>query len=183
MLTNTSSRYGIISISLHWLVAIGVFSLFALGFWMVDLNYYSSWYRTAPYWHKSVGVLLFGLLALRIVWRCYTVAPLPLSSHSALEKRLAKLTHMAFYLLLLTITVSGYLISTADGRSIAVFGLFNLPGLGELFEQQADIAGAVHKYLAYTVIGLSVLHALAALKHHFIDKDFTLKRMFGRSAR
>ena len=183
MLANSSSQYGIISISLHWLVALCVYSLFALGYWMVDLTYYSNWYRTAPYWHKSVGILLFGILIFRLLWRVYTTTPAPLESQSIVEKRLAKLTHTLLYLLMLLIMLSGYLISTADGRPISVFGWFDVPGFGELFPQQADRAGVVHKYLAYVVIALSLLHALAALKHHFIDKDFTLKRMFGRSAR
>lgn len=183
MLTNSSSQYGIISVSLHWLVALSIYCLFALGYWMVDLSYYSNWYRTAPYWHKSIGILLFGVVVFRLLWRCYTTKPAPVELHSVVEKRLAKLTHRLLYLLMLLIMLSGYLISTADGRPISVFGLFDMPGFGEFFSQQADRAGLVHKYLAYLIIALSLLHALAALKHHFIDKDVTLKRMFGRSAR
>lgn len=182
MLTNSVTRYGMISIALHWLVAIIIFSLFALGYWMVDLTYYSSWYRTAPYWHKSIGILLFVVVVIRLLWRLATPTPAALSSHSLLEKRVARTTHLILYLLILLIMLSGYLISTADGRSIAVFTWFTVPALGELFPRQADIAGAFHQYLAYALIGLTVLHALGALKHHFIDKDATLKRMFGHSA-
>ncbi len=58
MWKNDVSRYGLISIVLHWITALAVLGLFAVGFWMVDLTYYSQWYRTAPYWHKSIGILL-----------------------------------------------------------------------------------------------------------------------------
>ena len=76
--------------------------------------------------------------------------------------------------------MSGYLISTADERGISVFGLFEVPGFGSLIDNQEDLAGVVHKYAAYLVIGLTLLHAAAALKHHFIDKDETLTRMLGK---
>jgi cytochrome b561 len=73
--------------------------------------------------------------------------------------------------------LSGYLISTADGRAIDVFNLFSVPALVSGFDNQEDIAGLVHQIIAYSLIALVVLHALAALKHHFIDRDRTLKRM------
>jgi cytochrome b561 len=75
--------------------------------------------------------------------------------------------------------LSGYLISTADGRGIDVFGLFSLPATLSGVENQEDIAGKVHQSLAFILVALVVLHALAALKHHFLDRDATLKRMLG----
>ena len=66
---NSPTHYGLTSIVLHWLVAVAVFGLFALGFWMVGLNYYSSWYRTAPDLHKSIGILLLLVMLLRVLWR------------------------------------------------------------------------------------------------------------------
>jgi cytochrome b561 len=78
---------------------------------------------------------------------------------------------------LLSLFISGYLISTADGRAIEVFNWVSVPALGELFENQEDVAGDIHFYLAWTLIGLAVVHALAALKHHFINKDDTMKQM------
>jgi len=87
------------------------------------------------------------------------------------------LAHSAIYLLLLLIMFSGYLISTADSRGIWVFEWFELPGFGSFIDDQADIAGLVHQYAAYSLIVLVVVHALGALKHHFIDKDSTLLRM------
>ncbi|HEY0922469.1 cytochrome b [Rheinheimera pacifica] len=180
MLKNSSSHYGLVSVVLHWLVALTVFSLFGVGFWMVDLSYYSEWYRTAPYWHKSVGILLAVAMLLRVLWRFFSPPPTALASHKSWEKRTSAVVQFCLYLGIFMLVLSGYLISTEDGRPIAVFTWFEVPALGALFANQADIAGLVHEYVAYSLITLAVLHGLAALKHHFVDKDNTLKRMFGR---
>lgn len=169
--------YSWTSIVLHWLVAVMVIGLFASGFWMVDLSYYSSWYKTAPFWHKSVGVLLLALMLYRLLFRVIKGTAKPLSSHSKAIQRASHVTHLTLYGLVFLIICSGYLISTADGRPIEVFGLFNLASAGELFAEQSDRAGLVHKFAAYGLVALVVLHALAAFKHHFFDKDDTLKRM------
>lgn len=176
-MTSETKGYDRTSRVLHWSVAAIVIGLFASGFWMVDLSYYSSWYRTAPFWHKSVGVLLFLMMGYRVLWRLLNGTATPVASHSKAVRRISHLTHLLLYALIFLIICSGYLISTADGRPIEVFGLFDLPSAGELFAEQADRAGVVHKFAAYGLIALAVIHALAALKHHFFDKDETLKRM------
>ena len=175
MFKNTENGYGLIAMILHWLSALIVFGLFGVGWWMVELDYYNEWYRTAPHWHKSTGILLSALIVFRLIWK--VLNPTPKGLGSKLEQIAAKLAHLMLYLLLLCIFTSGYLISTADGRGIDVFDWFTVPGLGELFAQQEDVAGFVHEYLAYGLIGLVLVHALAALKHHFIDKDRVLSRM------
>ncbi len=177
---NTRSNYGLVSIVFHWLLALIIVSLFALGYYMVDLNYYHQWYKTAPELHKSIGFVCFVLMLLRLMWRIGQITPRHLPSHTAVERKLGKIMHQMLYLLVFIIMISGYLISTADGRGIAVFEFFDVPALGVSIENQEDIAGLVHKWLAYLLIALVVLHAWAALKHHFIDKDDTLKRMMGK---
>ncbi|CCQ11559.1 Cytochrome B561 [Pseudoalteromonas luteoviolacea B = ATCC 29581] len=172
---NTTHTYGWVAIALHWVSAVVVIGLFACGWWMVDLNYYSDWYKTAPFLHKSTGVLLFGLILFRLMWKVTNVSPSKIGN--ALEKRVASIAHAILYLLLLLICITGYLISTADGRGIEVFSWFTLPSFGAWFDKQADIAGLVHQYAAYALMGLVLLHVIAALKHHFINKDNTLKRM------
>jgi len=182
MWKNTRQGYGIIAIGLHWLVAILVPGLFALGLWMVDLTYYDTWYRTAPSIHKSVGILLFALLALRVLWRLVNPRPSPEPTLSRFERRASGLVHGLLYLLLFGVMVSGYLISTADGRPIEVFGLFAVPATLTGLPGQADRAGDIHLILAMAVMVLAGVHALAALKHHFIDRDRTLIRMLRRPA-
>ncbi|EOS9873056.1 cytochrome b [Vibrio parahaemolyticus] len=164
---------------MHWLSALCIIGLFAVGLWMVDLSYYSEWYRTAPHYHRSVGILLAILIVVRIVWKHVTASPKV--EGSRFEVVAAKAAHVVMYLLLLTIFVSGYLISTSDGRGIEVFNWFTVPGAGELFSGQSDIAGEIHFYAAWAVILIAGLHAVAALKHHFIDKDNTLRKMLGAS--
>lgn len=87
MFKNSQSHYGIVSIVLHWLVAISVFGLFAVGFWMVDLSYYSQWYRTAPHWHKSTGILLALVMVARLFWRWYSPPPKAVTTHRRWEKK------------------------------------------------------------------------------------------------
>jgi len=147
---------------------------------MVDLTYYHQWYKTAPALHKSIGLVFFIVMIARVIWRYLQVSPKQLDSHSMLERKAGKVIHSLLYLLIFTIMITGYLISTADGRAIEVFELITIPAFGAIIENQEDVAGLAHKWLAYFLITLSVLHALAALKHHFIDKDNTLNRMIGK---
>lgn len=170
-------NYNPVARAIHWLSAIVVIAMFGVGLWMVDLSYYSQWYKTAPHWHKSVGLLLAGLTIFRFVWKLVT--PSPRTEGSTLEIIGAKLAHMAMYVLLIVLFVSGYLISTEDGRAIDVFNWFSVPALGALFENQADISGQIHFYTAWALIILAAVHAIAALKHHLIYKDNTLKKMLG----
>ncbi|PSW74141.1 cytochrome b [Photobacterium sp. GB-50] len=168
-------------ILLHWLVALTVVGLFAIGWWMVDLNYYHAWYNTAPDTHKSTGLILFFVLIVRLLLRALTDAPATLSSHAQWEQWLAQKTHWLLYLLLFVVMFSGYLISTADGRAISIFGVFDIPATLTSIQNQEDIAGTIHWYGACVLIGFALLHAIGALKHHFIDKDNTLKRMLGKA--
>jgi cytochrome b561 len=179
-LRNSPTRYGLVSVLLHWLVALTVFGLFALGFWMVGLDYYSPWYRRAPDLHKSIGLLLFAVMLLRLFWRFFSPAPAALASHGRWTRLASKLGHGLLYLGLFAVMISGYLISTADGRPISVFGWFEVPATLTSIPDQADLAGLLHEYLAWGLVLLALVHALAALKHHFIDRDSTLTRMLGR---
>jgi cytochrome b561 len=178
---NSSTRYGLLSILLHWVMAVCVFGMFGLGFWMVDLDYYSSWYKTAPDLHKSIGLCLLALLLLRLLWRRVSPAPSPLASHGLWTRRASKAGHWLLYALMLLLMLSGYLISTADGRGISVFGLFEVPASLTSIPDQEDVAGLIHEWLAWALVVFAGLHGLAALKHHFIDHDATLKRMLGRT--
>lgn len=175
MWRNTNDSYGLVSISLHWLVATAVTGLFVLGIWMVDLGYYHPWYQRAPNIHKGVGVLLFIVMLVRFAWRYAN--PRPQAAGSAMEKIAASWMHRLMYAMMYALMLSGYLISTADGRGIDVFGLLSVPATISGIENQEDIAGKIHELLAFILITLAILHALAALKHHFVDRDQTLKRM------
>lgn len=176
---NTDNLWGATAITLHWLTALVVFGLFGLGLYMVELNLYHPWYHKAPHLHRSIGVLLFLATVARLGWRLWNPPPSPLATHQWWEKLLARLVHGLLYLLLFAVMISGYLISTADGRGIEVFNWFSVPATLSSVEKQEEIAGTAHLLLASTLIAFALLHAGAALKHHFIDRDSTLRRMLG----
>ncbi|MFQ5519733.1 MAG: cytochrome b [Mariprofundus sp.] len=180
MLRNTSTSYGFVSIAMHWLMALVIFAMFGLGLWMVELNYYDSWYHDAPYIHKAVGMLLLFALIFRLIWRLTNTRPKLMGA--AWEQFIALLVHRSHYLLLFGITITGYLIPTAEGVGIDVFGLFSVPASVSFTKEQADLIGIIHLYVAWAVIALAAAHAGAALKHHFIDNDNTLLRMLGTTS-
>jgi len=181
-LRNSTSRYGLVSIVMHWGVALAVFGLFGLGLWMMELDYYSPWRKEAPELHKSIGLVLLAVMLGRVLWRFISPPPPALPNHGKLTRMASKAGHGALYLGLFAVMIAGYLISTADGVGIPVFGLFEVPALVSNLPDQADVAGEIHFYLAWGLVIFAGLHALAALKHHFIDRDATLKRMLGRNA-
>lgn len=182
---NRPDAYGLMAVLCHWTTAIVVIGLFFLGLWMTGLNYYSPWYKTGPDIHRSLGMLLAILVIWRLVWRLFNMQPNSLPNHQPWEKRAAKVTHLLLYILLFGMFVSGYLITTAEGGALDVFNWFSIPafitGSGLGVENLEDLAGEVHEIFAYSVMALATLHALAALKHHFWDKDATLLRMFGKA--
>ena len=190
-LGNTSQTYGAISVLLHWLVAVLVVGLYFLGDYMVDLGYYDTWYTKGPLLHEALGAIVGILLMARIVWRVINPVPALEANSTAWQRLAAHGAHLSLYVLMVGIIVSGYLITTGDGRSVDVFGWFQIPSvlggvsngifgglLGDVKHLQ-DRAGEVHEIFAVTLMGLTVIHALAALKHHFVDRDRTLLRMLG----
>ncbi|WP_018402434.1 cytochrome b [Marinobacter gelidimuriae] len=179
-LRNSQATYGLVAVFLHWLVALTVAGMFGLGYWMVGLTYYDAWYKQGPDIHRSVGVLLFIAMLLRVVWRLMNPRPEPMPGHRRWELVAAHLSHGLLYVLLFVAMVSGYLISTADGSSVSVFSWFDVPSITGRIKGMEDTAGVVHYWVTWGVVVLAGIHALGALKHHFIDRDNTLRRMFGR---
>jgi cytochrome b561 len=177
--SNSKSTYGWFSIGLHWLMAAGVFGLFILGFLMVDFDYYSPWYNRAPHLHESLGILFAVLLLLRLVARWINPPPGPLGSLSPLERTSARAVHRLFYVLMFAIVVSGYLVSSAGDRAVPVFDWFSVPALSLPIDQQQDIAGKWHRWIGWSLVIVGGLHGLAAIKHHLIDRDRTLRRILG----
>lgn len=179
-LVDNPQRFGLVSMLLHWSMAIIIIGLFVLGKYMVDLDYYSPWYKAAPDFHRSMGFIVALLLIIRLGWRLFSSQPT--MSGKNWEKVTAAWAHRFFYVLILAIVVTGYLTTTADGHPVYVFDWFSLPATLSGIENQEDIAGATHEILTNTFIILVVIHVAAALKHHFLNHDTTLLRMLGRTA-
>ncbi len=184
---NNSQQWGLISILFHWLSAIVIIGLFILGLWMVELDYYSSWYHKAPSLHKSIGMLLLLFMLLRLVWRLFNPPPKPLESYAEYEIKLSSIVHSLLYIGVFTILITGYFTSTIEGDPVSIFSWFEIPSFASVLQElftlngdSKDLIGELHLLIAIGLILLSALHTVAALKHHYIDKDITLSRMFGK---
>lgn len=177
MWRNTASAYGLVSIVLHWLIAVAILGLFGLGLWMVDLSYYHPWYATAPDIHRAIGVLVGAAVLARLVWRWLNPRPAFEADMARWERVGALVAHWVMYVLMIGVVAAGYLITTAEGDPVSVFGWFQVPALVSGMDRQVEIAGAIHYYGAWALVLIATVHALAALKHHFVDRDLTLVRM------
>ncbi|OUR63629.1 cytochrome b [Methylophaga sp. 42_25_T18] len=178
-LNNEQTRYGLVSITLHWLIAVLTIALFVLGVWMVELDYYDSWYQQAPWWHKGLGIVVICLLVFRWFWQCFDAAPDELRSISTWQLKSAKIVHVLMNASIIIISVTGYLIVTAKGKALLVFDWFAIPAMVTGVDNLEDMAGEVHVGSAYLLIALVGLHMFAALSHHFFYRDKTLTRMLG----
>jgi cytochrome b561 len=174
---NTENSFGLVTIIIHWVMALKIIGLFILGKYMLGLDYYDAYYQIAPWWHKSFGLLVFLLLLYRIIWKLTNSKVKPLPSYKAYEIKLAKLIQLSMYLVLLICCISGIIISTTKEATLTFFGLFDVPTLLSVGKEQVIIIEQVHEYSTLTLIVLASLHMLAALKHHFFDKDLTLRRI------
>lgn len=177
-----ATRYTGIAITLHWLMAILIIGLFALGVYMHELPLSPDKLRLYA-WHKWAGVCVFLLVMARLAWRI-THRPPALPGHMPqFEQLVAHAGHHLLYLLMFAIPLSGWLMSSAKGFQTVWFGILPLPDLLEKNKEIGDLLQTVHwalnMLLAITVLG----HAAAALKHHFITKDDILARMLPQSTR
>lgn len=170
-------RYTKTAMLLHWLTAVLIIAAFFLGLTMVDihgitptkLKYYS--------WHKWLGVTVLGVAAIRLLWRKANTPPPPLASIPAWQHKVADGMHYLLYFFIFAVPISGYLYTYAAGVPVVYLGLFQLPALIEPNAELKPILKTAHYVLTMTMAAAVVAHALAALKHHFVDRDVTLKRM------
>jgi cytochrome b561 len=178
--SNSDQRYGIVTKLLHWSTALLIVGLIALGWYMVDLSYYDKWYHDSLETHKALGIIVFMVGVMTLIWQRVSPSPAHVASLARWERIAATAMHHTLLLLVLLIPVTGYVISISAGKSIEVFGLFEIPALFNVSERLRDLAIECHFYLAYGTGVLVLLHAAAALKHQFIDRDGTLARMLWR---
>jgi len=171
----TTEHFGKTAIALHWLTALLIVCGFTLGLSMVDLplsRQKLQWYL----WHKWIGITVFLLTCARLTWRLGHPPPAP-PAMPAWQVRAAALSHGALYVLLLAIPISGWVYSSSTGIQVVYLGLVPLPDLVSKDRQLAAILLVVHQTLNFTLLGLVCLHTVAALKHHFVDRDAVLARM------
>ena len=168
--------------SLHWAMAILLFGLLALGFYMHDLPLSPEKLQLYS-WHKWAGVTAFLLVLVRLAWRVAHRPPALPASMPKLMQLAAHAGHLALYLLMLAIPLSGWLMSSAKGFQTVWFGILPIPDLLEKNKELGAQLAEVHEALAILFILTLLAHIGAALKHHFIDKDDILTRMLPRHAK
>jgi cytochrome b561 len=174
---NTADRYGHIAQLLHWVVVALIITQFVLASMVEDLPRLSAERLETTALHKSVGLTVLLLAAVRLVWRALSPPPLLPSTMKRWERSLAQITHWGLYGIMFALPLSGWLWSSASNYPVSWFGLVQLPDLVQPAERLKDIFHEGHEILGTLLLSLAVLHALAALKHHFIDRDSILRRM------
>jgi cytochrome b561 len=170
------ARYTRTAISLHWLVAFLIAVSFSVGLYMTDLQLSPEKLRIYS-WHKWAGVTIFMLVVLRLVWRTTHRVPGPPDGMPAWQHRVAQVVHGLLYVLMVIVPLSGWLMSSAKGFQTVYFGVLPLPDLLAKNKELGNTLATVHKALNFSMAGLVVAHAAAAVKHHFVDRDEVLVRM------
>ncbi|MES2259859.1 MAG: cytochrome b [Pseudomonadota bacterium] len=170
-------RYTKTAMLLHWLTAILIIAAFFLGLTMVDIKGISPTKLRYYSWHKWLGVTVLLLSCLRILWRKANRPPPHPAGMPAWQVHAAEGVHYLLYFLIFAVPVSGYLYTTAANVPVVYLGLWKIPALFEGTPELKALFKPIHYWLTMTMAAVVVAHALAALKHHFIDRDDVLKRM------
>jgi cytochrome b561 len=165
------------AIAFHWLIALLIVCGFSLGWVMTDIPGFTPTKLRYFSWHKWIGVTVFALVVLRILWRATHPAPPLPDGMPAWQRMVAHVTHWLLYLLMVLIPVSGYLYSSASNIPVVYLGIIPLPRLIAPDPVLKNVLKVVHISLNYTLLVLVVLHVAAALKHHWLDRDGLLARM------
>jgi cytochrome b561 len=170
------TRYGAVAQIFHWIIAGLIVTQFALAWTASDLPL--GMHKLALLArHKSFGMTVLMLAILRLLWRLRNPPPeLPVGM-MPIERFLARVTHIAFYVLLFAMPLTGWMMSSAKNYSVSWFGLLTWPNLIGQNEKAFDFLKSTHDILSDVLFAIALLHILAALKHHFWNKDDTLLRM------
>jgi cytochrome b561 len=171
-----TQRYTSTAIHLHWLIALLVIGLFGVGLYMTGLKLSPQKLQIYS-WHKWAGVTVFLLALIRLGWRIGHKPPPDPTGIPRWQKIAAHGVHHLLYLLLIAIPLSGWLMSSAKGFQTVWFGVLPLPDLLTKDKALGEQLQLLHQALNYSLAGLVLAHAGAALKHHFVDRDGVLARM------
>jgi cytochrome b561 len=187
---NTPNRYGVVTLAFHWIMAAAILVMFVLGPYMTSLPETDSAQFFLFQLHKSIGLTILILVTLRLIWRFASPTPEFPASMAAWQRAAARRVHLILYLLMFVAPVAGWATVSASPLSVPTmwFGFFEWPHLAFLSslpraikrDIEPILAGA-HGFLAFAMLFLTAIHAAAALKHHFWDRDDVLKRMLGWS--
>lgn len=173
---NTPQRWGWIAMTLHWATALGVIGLVVVGLWMDEMS--TSPAKVKVYaLHKSVGITVLALVLLRLAWRFIDRRPPYPPAMPAWQKAASEVSHGLLYVLLLAQAFSGWVYNSASNFALQWFGLVQVPRITGPSPDLKHLAHDIHERAWIVLAVLMAIHVAAALKHHFIDRDFTLARM------
>jgi cytochrome b561 len=175
-ISGSPGRYSAVAQGFHWIIAGLIVTQFTLA-WMADDLPLGMHKLALLARHKSFGMTVLMLAVLRLLWRLFNRPPELPAGMSKTERILAKATHAVFYVLLFVMPLTGWLMSSAKNYSVSWFGQFTWPNLIAPDEGWFEALRITHGLLSWLLLSLAVLHILAALKHHFWNKDDVLKRM------
>jgi cytochrome b561 len=178
------TRYGAVAQAFHWVIAGLIATQFVLANLADGLPVGARKLELLAR-HKSFGMTVLMLAILRLLWRFKNPPPAFPSAMSPRERLVARSTHIAFYVLLFAMPLTGWMMSSAKNYSVSWFGLFTWPNLIGKSQSAFKLLQTTHEALSNVLFAIAVLHILAAFKHHFWDKDDVLLRMlpFAKSAR
>jgi cytochrome b561 len=189
-LENSPSSYGTVARTIHWLIAGLIVVQFVLAPIPEDLP--PGIHVVPPFGldtagvlarHKSFGMTVLLLMIVRLFWRRRSPPPALPATMRPLQRRLARISHIAFYVILFAMPLSGWMTVQAKGSSASWFGLWTWPNFIGKSDAAFQGLSFTHEILGRVLFFLALLHIAAALKHHFWNRDGVLVRMlpFGRS--
>jgi len=176
MLRNTATSWGAVAKNFHWIMAALIVVQITLGLMAV------AWHLSPTkiqlfFWHKSLGMLILALLALRLLWRLVNATPLLPSDMPRWERAAAHVSHVLLYVLLILLPITGWIVNSAANIPVRIFRLFPLPAIVEPNKPLAELFARVHLSLIIVFVLILAVHVAAALRHHFVKHTPVLVRM------
>ena len=171
MLKNSAESYGSLTKAIHWVMAALIIVLIAVGMYMAELDKEDPSRLQLFAMHKSFGMLVLMLAVIRIVWLRMSPAPALPSVFTDKEKRIVSGVKGVLYLLMFLAPISGYVMSSAAGKPVAFFGLFEMPLFIAQNKSIAGFAHEMHEMLAFAMIAFILLHVAGAIKHRLKDRN------------
>ena len=179
MIRNTASRWGSVSLALHWVLAVAIIGMIAFGWWMnhIPARIDRLFYRSI---HADIGYVVLLLTVIRLIWRGVNPTPALPDDIPGWHQIVSRISHWALYLVTILVTMLGWAMSGSrpiDQNYASFFGWFNVPQFTSPDKAAEHAYEDRHIQFAYVLLALIVLHILAAAWHHFVRRDRVATRM------